>query len=475
MASARTFSQKKLTSPAPEGSALKPRTSGRDEGVSSSVKALQNERALQDETSSVSLGRISTDSSISPEKKSPKALRRNAWKALSREKKLWKSNEFQGYLMDLYFEAKKDNDKNSQKRALRVRNHSVRVCGDRCIPKYVTNKKGEKCETGAPGGAEVHAVGGGESSYTVWTWVRWCASTWFCPLCGPKVMARRREEIKEGLEVLKSEGCGFAFVTLTFPHRVGIKLQVYMERLQKALKLFRAGRAWADVKTQFGMKGYIRAQEVTYGWNSGWHPHFHELTIFDHILNDKESKAYQTLIRDRWLKVCKKVGLIEHGKMGDARLHAVDVRIGSEPVAQEYLTKTAVWELSSRTTKAARAAGSVHPHELLALACEGDTQAKKLWAEYAVGMYSRVAVYWSPLLKKYCGIADKTDEELLQGSTDEAILGVPEATYRSIANYRYQPVILELVENNKVNIVEKFIKEQLRGRCKVFRKKPPDG
>ena len=470
MASAHSFSQKKFTSPAPEGSALKPRLDGRGEAISS-VAALHNERVLQDETSSVSLGKISTDSSISPEKKSPKALRRNAWKALSREKKLWKSNEFQGYLMDLYFEARKDNDKNSQKRALKVKNHSVRVCGDRCIPTYVTNKKGEKCATGAPGGAEVHAVG----NSTVWTWVRWCASTWFCPLCGPKVMARRREEINEGLEVLKSEGCGFAFVTLTFPHRVGIKLQVYMERLQKALKLFRAGRAWADAKTQFGMKGYIRAQEVTYGWNSGWHPHFHELTIFDHILNDKESKAYQTFIRDRWLKICKKVGLIEHGKMGDARIHAVDIRIGSEPVAQEYLTKTAVWELSSRTTKAARTAGSVHPHELLALACEGDTQAKKLWAEYAVGMYSRVAVYWSPLLKKYCGIADKTDEELLQGSTDEAIFGVPEATYRSIANYRYQPVILELAENNKVNIVEKFIKEQLRGRCKVFRKKPPDG
>ena len=87
MASARTFSQKKLTSPAHEGSALKPRTSGRGE-VISSLAALQNESGLQDETSSVSLGKISTDSSISPEKKSPKALRRNAWKALSREKKI---------------------------------------------------------------------------------------------------------------------------------------------------------------------------------------------------------------------------------------------------------------------------------------------------------------------------------------------------------------------------------------------------
>lgn len=55
MASARTFSQKKFTSPAPEGSALKPRLDGRGEAISS-VAALQNENALQDETSSVSLG-----------------------------------------------------------------------------------------------------------------------------------------------------------------------------------------------------------------------------------------------------------------------------------------------------------------------------------------------------------------------------------------------------------------------------------
>ena len=56
MASARTFSQKKLTSPAPSGSALEPRTDGRDEGVSSSVKALQNEEASQNEMAFASLG-----------------------------------------------------------------------------------------------------------------------------------------------------------------------------------------------------------------------------------------------------------------------------------------------------------------------------------------------------------------------------------------------------------------------------------
>ena len=57
MASARTFSQEKFTSPALQGSALKPRLEGRDEGVSSSVKTLhQNEEASQNETSSAFLG-----------------------------------------------------------------------------------------------------------------------------------------------------------------------------------------------------------------------------------------------------------------------------------------------------------------------------------------------------------------------------------------------------------------------------------
>ena len=63
MASARSFSQKKFTSPAPEGSALKPRRKGRDEGVSSSIKPLQTEETSQNETSSAFLG---TSESLRP-------------------------------------------------------------------------------------------------------------------------------------------------------------------------------------------------------------------------------------------------------------------------------------------------------------------------------------------------------------------------------------------------------------------------
>ena len=55
MASARTFSQKKLTSPAPSGSALESRLKGRGEAISS-VAALQNEDVSQNEMAFASLG-----------------------------------------------------------------------------------------------------------------------------------------------------------------------------------------------------------------------------------------------------------------------------------------------------------------------------------------------------------------------------------------------------------------------------------
>ena len=87
MASAPIFSQEKATSPAQKGSALKPRRKGRDEGVSSSVKALQTEETSQNETSSAFLGTSESLPPLSPanedEDRAKKA--RNARYSLLRE------------------------------------------------------------------------------------------------------------------------------------------------------------------------------------------------------------------------------------------------------------------------------------------------------------------------------------------------------------------------------------------------------
>ena len=87
MASAPIFSQEKATSPAQKGSALKQRRKGRDEGVSSSVKALQNEEASQNEMAFASLGTSESLPPLSPanedEDRAKKA--RNARYSLLRE------------------------------------------------------------------------------------------------------------------------------------------------------------------------------------------------------------------------------------------------------------------------------------------------------------------------------------------------------------------------------------------------------
>ena len=155
MASARTFSQEKFTSPALQGSALKPRLEGRDEGVSSSANAFQNENISQEEAASGFLGNIPADSSPSGVENSWKAKRRAAFQVLNAEQKLLP--KMTNLFMEEYEKKVLAGDKDGAKKVLKVMRHSVQKCGADTIPAYRFNPKtGKRVETGAPGQAEVH-------------------------------------------------------------------------------------------------------------------------------------------------------------------------------------------------------------------------------------------------------------------------------------------------------------------------------
>ena len=158
MASARTFFQKKPLSPAPSGSALKPRTDGRDEGVSLSVKALQNEEASQNEMAFVSLG---TSESLRPflyanedEDRAKKA--RNARYTLLRElsRNVWNGK--------LPF-------------------HSARHCSRRAIPSERRKASGEVIKTKMPGTIQIQYR---EKTHNHnYHGLSRCASALVCPVC----------------------------------------------------------------------------------------------------------------------------------------------------------------------------------------------------------------------------------------------------------------------------------------------------
>ena len=471
MASAPTFSHEKATSPAQKGSALKPRPYGRDEVVSSSVKALQNEKASLNEAALDSLGNIPAEPSPCGAENSWKAKRRAAFRVLNAEQKLLP--KMTNLFMEEYEKKVLAGDKDGAKKVLKVMRHSVQKCGADTIPAYRFNPKtGKRVETGAPGQAEVH---GCEGPGHVWVGVKRCASTWFCPVCGPKIMSRRRQEVEKGIAFLKNYDGGkhFIFMTLTFPHTYGTSLVEYMDKLQMVLRQFRLGKTWQNFKKRIGLVGYIRAQEVTHG-SAGWHPHFHELMITK-PLTKKEARDAEAFLSKRWVDMCKKAGLIKHGKIADARAHAVDIRCGADPVSQAYLAKVCAWELSSTTTKATRQVGSRQPFQILADACVGDKQSIRLWSEYMLGMYRKAALYWSPGLKKLCEIEEISDEAILDGEVEKKPILIAEpGAFIQIARRRLQIPILELTEADRMDTI-RVIDKKLRLRLVFGEEGDPGG
>lgn len=96
-------------------------------------------------------------------------------------------------------------------------------------------------------------------------------------MCAAKIAERRREELVRGREQAAKLGYQMVMLTLTAPHYlnddVGDLLRGLRESLNKVFK-DRSGRNFIN---RFQILGRIRALEVTWSENNGFHPHFHIL------------------------------------------------------------------------------------------------------------------------------------------------------------------------------------------------------
>ena len=254
-----------------------------------------------------------------------------------------------------------------------------------------------------------------------------CGSVWNCPVCGPKIQERRREEVAKAVYWAYANGLQPVMVTLTFPHYAWNKLSVLLKQQAFALQRLRAGSPWARFKKAFGYEGLIRALENLFGMN-GWHPHTHELWF---VRKDADAEAMKAEVLKRWESACIRAGLLDPknaAQLEAFRAHAVDVKGNCS--ASDYLAKqddSRNWgvdrEIAKASTKAGRAKG-LHPFALLAKAGEGDKRAERLFLAYCLAMKGKSQLYWSPGLKDAVGVNEATDEDLAEESRDAAdILG----------------------------------------------------
>lgn len=272
--------------------------------------------------------------------------------------------------------------------------------------------------------------------------VRTCAALWTCAHCAAKISERRRVELVGALAAAKRLGLHVKLLTLTIPHGIGDDVKVIVRKLMAAWKRTTNGKAAKDLRELLGLKGTIRAFEVTYGAN-GFHPHLHVLLFLDKSWsNSSVHAAFSPL----WQNACRLAGL---PIPSDA--HGCRVDDGSKAAA--YASK---WGLESEMTKGhikRGKQGGMTPFDFLRAVLADDQDAPKfrgLFKAYAEAFHGQRQLYWSNGLRALLELGkEATDEELAAEQTEQAsmLAELLADEWRAIVHARAQAAVLDVAED----------------------------
>ncbi len=246
-----------------------------------------------------------------------------------------------------------------------------------------------------------------------------CGSVWVCPVCASKIAEHRRIDLKQALDTVPAvfrHGEVYHLV-LTAPHHMGESLQSLLDKMARARRLMLNRKPWKRFEREIGLKGSIRALEVTHGFLNGWHVHFHVLLICDvpigsgNCLDEMKGEVFQ-----QWGAACLTAEL-----EAPSEKHGVDLASGES--AAEYLAK---WGIEQEMTKGHIKKGfdgNLSPFDFLDKVIEGDERYKALFQEFGKAFYGRHQLVWSRGLRDRLQIEpEKTDLEIADGQDPDSEL-----------------------------------------------------
>jgi hypothetical protein len=307
-----------------------------------------------------------------------------------------------------------------------------------------------------------------------------CASIWCCPVCSAVIRAERAAEVQEAVGVWLRGHNSLAFVTLTLRHRRGDPLAVTFDAALKAWRGLLSGRAWVEFRERFGVEGYVRSVEVTYGSN-GWHPHVHVLFFVREPLSEADLREWEDTLYERWASL-----VVDHGARLPSRLRAVDVRAAGDDgaVAAQYLTKVQEHVSTERAKIGSEMARfdfktgrgqSLMPFELLddrarEEADDDNDAGRRLWTEFYRVTKGRRAITWSVGLRDALDLgAERGDQQIVDDAERRALrFLIPGEVYDAIGNEAATlALILELVEMGRTEVAVDYLDGRGGGeRCR---------
>jgi hypothetical protein len=247
-----------------------------------------------------------------------------------------------------------------------------------------------------------------------------CARIWQCPVCAARITEERRREIQQGMERIVERS---VLITYTLQHSKYDNLTTLLDALLNAIGRMKAARAWSKFTDTFNWIGSIRALEVTHGIN-GWHPHFHELAFVEPTLSLADIDDMERQLRSMWLHQLNKQGrdaswergLTVQPTFGDVEEYVE--KFGRDPIDDTW---SAARELAKAPSKQRTKDGRT-PLKLLYDYGRGDNRSGYLFTEFVTAFKGKHQLNWSPGLRDYMGLEDKSDEEAAAEIPENAML-----------------------------------------------------
>lgn len=300
-----------------------------------------------------------------------------------------------------------------------------------------------------PNGWGVDVVRNPNSQTAHFVGLEQCSRVWTCPVCSQRITNERRKELSFALAAAQRKGWTAILVTYTLRHKYNDLLESTVAALQGSLRDFKSGRAWQDIKREYGVQGGVKSLEITFNEN-GWHPHAHELMFLDVPADRVNIPGFKNWLADRWLAMLEKHGFdasYTHGidvKTADSEIASYIAKWGHEP---RELSGGVEYEIAKAPNKKAHRDG-LTPFQLLEAVSGGDARARVLFQEYARCMEGKRQLVWSPGLRAALEMdAELPDEQIPLFETEQESYVVAEFSkqeWRRCAVYELQPIILQL-------------------------------
>lgn len=297
--------------------------------------------------------------------------------------------------------------------------------------------------------------------------VQTCGSVWSCPVCAARIATQRGKEISHAIDFMVEDGHIPLMLTNTAWHSKEMPLKWLKNKFKQAHRYFVQSRRWRELKAMFGIKHSIKAVEVLYGFENGWHPHQHAI-VFAHAdaINSASHETLESWIsdcQDLWMKSLKRYGLTGIKEI------ALDVKASGD-VKKTYLAKLGLneddtanldYEISGGMNKDGKGRSI---WSLLYSAWQGQESNEKLYVEYVEAMSGDNWITWSHGLKDLCGIAEMEDEEAANIFAD---IDSPTEPLMQISDEEFLPVRkmfaqAELLEIAGITRNEEAVRQWLR-------------